>query len=217
MKAALPLRSIRPLIVDDHAATRLGHAVLLHRQPWVSQCLLARTGREGAALAAQHRPEVALLDVSNAGPFITAATGALHDAHPAVSIVLTSRCATQLGDEPERLGAVAFLPPGAGSDEILEAVRSAVLRTPRTRPTPAPDPAERLTDRERRLLSLISTGATNREIASELQLSADAVKKNASALYRKLGVRNRTEAARVAPRVLTATPDHESAQVRDDH
>ncbi|MEA2144938.1 MAG: hypothetical protein QOG59_525, partial [Solirubrobacteraceae bacterium] len=80
--AALPLRSIRPLIVDDHAATRLGHAVLLHRQPWVSQCLLARTSREAAEMAAQHRPEVALLDVSNTGPFIAAATEALHDAHP---------------------------------------------------------------------------------------------------------------------------------------
>ncbi|MEA2210680.1 MAG: hypothetical protein QOF83_628 [Solirubrobacteraceae bacterium] len=201
--AALPARSIRPLIVDDHAATRIGHAVLLRRQPWVSHCLMARNGLEGSQLASQHRPEVTLLDVSNAGPFITEATAALHAAHPGVSIVLTSRCSGNLGDEPERLGAVAFLPPGAGSDEILAAVKSAVLGAPHSRAASPPEPPERLSDRERRLLSLISTGATNREIASELQLSADAIKKNASAIYRKLGVRNRTEAARLAHRLLT--------------
>jgi two-component system response regulator DesR len=52
------------------------------------------------------------------------------------------------------------------------------------------------------LLVLISTGATNREIAQELNLGPDSVKKNASALYRKLGVRNRTEAAQRAIQML---------------
>jgi DNA-binding NarL/FixJ family response regulator len=59
-----------------------------------------------------------------------------------------------------------------------------------------------LTERERQLLTLISTGATNREIAGHLHLGPDAVKKNASALYRKLGVRNHTGAARLASQVL---------------
>jgi len=55
--------------------------------------------------------------------------------------------------------------------------------------------SEPLTERERELLTLISTGATNKEIARRLHLGPDSVKKNASSLYRKLGVRNRTEAA----------------------
>jgi two-component system response regulator DesR len=188
--------------VDDHAATRLGHAVLLHRQPWVSECLLARDGREGSELASRHRPDVALLDVSNAGPFIPSATEALRAAHPGMSIVLTSRCSTALREAPERLGAAAFVPPGAPSAEILAAIRSAVLRTPAPQGAPAAREPSSLSERERRLLHLISTGATNREIAGELALGPDAVKKNASALYRKLGVRNRTEAAQLAARLL---------------
>jgi two-component system response regulator DesR len=98
------------------------------------------------------------------------------------------------------MGAVAFLPPTARAPQILAAVRGAVLRT---RPLVAPaGEGATLSDRDRRLLELISTGATNREIASDLQLSDAAVKKNASALYRKLGVRNRTEAAQRAAELL---------------
>jgi DNA-binding NarL/FixJ family response regulator len=53
-----------------------------------------------------------------------------------------------------------------------------------------------LTQREAQVLRLLARGATNHEIAAELHLSPDAIKKYASAVYRKLGVRNRTEAAR---------------------
>jgi DNA-binding NarL/FixJ family response regulator len=45
---------------------------------------------------------------------------------------------------------------------------------------------------------LLASGVTNREIAAELHLSTEAIKKHASAIYRKLGVRNRTEASRRA-------------------
>jgi DNA-binding NarL/FixJ family response regulator len=81
-------------------------------------------------------------------------------------------------------------------------VRAAVLSLDAPAPLTLGDGAASLTERERQLLVLISTGATNREIARELNLGPDSVKKNASALYRKLGVRNRTEAARRAIQLL---------------
>jgi DNA-binding NarL/FixJ family response regulator len=49
---------------------------------------------------------------------------------------------------------------------------------------------------------LLGTGATNREIADRLHLGPDSIKKSATALYRKLGVRNRTEAAQRAASIL---------------
>jgi two-component system response regulator DesR len=62
-----------------------------------------------------------------------------------------------------------------------------------------------LSDRERQVLTLISTGATNNEIAEQLFLSPHTVKEHASALYRKLGVRNRAEAVQRGHRLgLTA-------------
>ena len=61
-----------------------------------------------------------------------------------------------------------------------------------------------LSDREREILVLLGTGLTNREIGERLHLGPDSVKKSATALYRKLGVRNRTEAAQRAATVLAA-------------
>jgi DNA-binding NarL/FixJ family response regulator len=187
----IPDGAIRPLIIDAHAGSRLGLAVLLQREPWVARCLLARNGREGAQLARRHRPEIALLDISDAGPFVASAVTALREAHPAIRTVLTSRCAKARTVAPQAVGAAAFLHPHADAEEIVTTVGAALIGLE----VQEPERIERLTERERQLLSLISTGATNKEIASRLHLGPDSVKKNASALYRKLGVRNRTEAA----------------------
>lgn len=54
------------------------------------------------------------------------------------------------------------------------------------------------------MLALLSTGATNREIAEVMHVGTETVKKHAHALYRKLGVRNRTEAAQRASDLLAA-------------
>jgi DNA-binding NarL/FixJ family response regulator len=194
----LPDGAITPLIVNRDDATRIGLAVLLQRQRWVGRCVLADDLSQALPLAQRHRPEVALLDISNAGPFAASMTSALHRSHPSVQIVLTSRCATSPSAPPHQLGAVSFLPPAAPSQEMVAAIRSAALSIdapPRAQDGVAP---AGLTDREHELLALISTGATNREIAVLLHLGPDSVKKCAAGLYRKLGVRNRTEAARRA-------------------
>ena len=62
-------------------------------------------------------------------------------------------------------------------------------------------PAFELTDREREVLDLMASGATNREIASSLYLSPNTVKEHTSGLFRKLDVRNRTEAVQRAQRL----------------
>jgi DNA-binding NarL/FixJ family response regulator len=62
-------------------------------------------------------------------------------------------------------------------------------------------PAPLLSEREREVLDLIADGRTNREIAAVLYLSPHTVKEHTSALYRKLGARNRAEAVQRAQRV----------------
>ena len=54
---------------------------------------------------------------------------------------------------------------------------------------------EPLTPREQEILELIAAGLTNREIAAQLVVSPETVKKHAGSVYGKLGVRGRTEAA----------------------
>ena len=62
-------------------------------------------------------------------------------------------------------------------------------------------PAAQFTESERQVLALVAKGATNREIAAELHLSPYTVKEYASALYRKLDVRNRLEAVQRAEKL----------------
>jgi two-component system response regulator DesR len=202
---ALPDSSVRALVIDSHAPSRIGLAALLQEQPWIERCLLAAGSEESVALARRHRPDVAILDISQTGPFAGSVTAMIRAAHPGVQILLTSRCRTSPGTSPASLGAVGFLPAGVSPEDVVDAVRTAVIGgEPLDLAAAAPAAGPELTDREREILFLLGTGKTNREIAERLHLGPDSVKKSATALYRKLGVRNRTEAAQRAATVLAA-------------
>lgn len=202
---ALPDSSVRAIVIDAHAPSRIGLATLLTEQPWIERCLLATSSDESVALTRAHRPDVAILDISQTGPFAASITAAIRAAHPGVQILLSSRCRTSAGAPIASLGAVGFLPAGVSGEDVVDAVRAAVLTgEPLELPVAAPAGGLALSDREREILVLLGTGATNREIAERLHLGPDSVKKSATALYRKLGVRNRTEAAQRAATVLAA-------------
>jgi DNA-binding NarL/FixJ family response regulator len=200
---ALPDSSVRAIVIDAHAPSRIGLAAMLEEQPWIERCLLAADSTESVNLTRRHRPDVAILDISQIGPFAGSITAAIREAHPGVQILLTSRCRTTPGASPASLGAIGFLPAGVSGEEVIDSVRAAVLSgEPLDLPVAAPAGGLALSDREREILLLLGTGKTNREIAERLHLGPDSVKKSATALYRKLGVRNRTEAARRAELVL---------------
>ena len=199
----LPDGSIQALVVDRHALTRIGLGVLLHRQPWVSRCLLAGDRDEAIALAERHRPDVAVVDVSDVGPFVSSYLAPLRTARPAMPLVLCTQCAP--GSRAKLLAAAGagLLTADASVQEVLGAVRAALI----AEQVPVELGAERadqLSEREREVLTLLCTGATNREIAAAMNVGTETVKKHAGALYRKLGVRNRTEAARRATTLLAA-------------
>lgn len=202
---ALPDSSVRALVIDAHAPSRIGLAALLDDQPWIENCLLASGSEESVALTRRHRPDVAILDISQTGPFAGSVTAMIREAHPGIQILLSSRCRTSPGAPPASLGAVGFLPAGISSEEVIDQVRAAVLGgEPLHFDAPAPVGGPDLSDREREILVLLGTGLTNREIGERLHLGPDSIKKSATALYRKLGVRNRTEAAQRAATVLAA-------------
>ena len=97
-------------------------------------------------------------------------------------------------------GATGFVPKDWPAADVVMAVRMVangmtVFGAP---DTPIPQP---LSAREQEVLELIARGATNQEIATTLALSPHTVKDHASALYRKLDVRNRSEAVRRAARL----------------
>lgn len=203
LPADLPAGSVQVLVVDPHPLTRIGLGVLLHRQPWVARCLLAAARDEAAVLAARHRPEVAVVDISDAGPFLGSYLAPLRSARPAMPLVLSSHYLPPKRAQLLAVGGAGLLTPDLSAEDVVRAIRAALVGD--TLPAPAaPRRSDELSEREREVLSLLCTGATNREIAAAMEVGIETVKKHAGALYRKLGVRNRTEAVQRAANLLAA-------------
>jgi two-component system response regulator DesR len=194
---------LRVLVVDDHEVVHWGFRLMLTQQPWVERCLSARTGAEALALVTRYEPHVALIDL-----FIGEESGAeiceqLRAAGPATRVLLCSGAGEISPQAARAAGASGFARKDWPARRIATAVRLVGLgRTVFDRQESDERPAAvGLSDRERSVLVLMAQGSTNPEIAAELHLSRHTVKEHTSAVYRKLGVRNRTEAVRRAQRL----------------
>jgi DNA-binding NarL/FixJ family response regulator len=191
------------LVVDDHDVVHWGFRLMLTEQPWVERCLSATTGREALALAHSYRPHVALVDL-----FIGEESGAeiceqLRAAEPITRVLLFSGAGEISPQAARAAGASGFAYKDWPAQRIATAVRLVGLGKtvfPRLEDRDHPG-AIGLSQRERAVLELMASGATNPEIAGSLHLSKHTVKEHTSAVYRKLGVRNRTEAVQRAQRL----------------
>jgi DNA-binding NarL/FixJ family response regulator len=164
----------------------------------------AHTGPEAVTMVTRYRPHVALVDL-----FIGEESGAevcerLVAAEPATRVLLFSGAGEISPQAARAAGASGFAYKDWPARKIAGAVRlvglgKTVFEAPRGdggRPG-----ALGLTERERAVLELMASGATNPEIGESLHLSRHTVKEHSSSVYRKLGVRNRTEAVQRAQRL----------------
>jgi len=201
LEVRLPEGSVLTLVCDAHTASRIGLGVMLNRQTWVSRCELAADRDEAVALTRRFKPDAAIVDVSDAGPFVASYIAPLRTARPAMAILLSSHCRLPAATPPSTAGALGLLSPGFSAEELTRTVASALVGDAPARLAKLL-PVGTLTERQRQVLELMSTGATNREIAAVMHVGPETVKKHAEAVYRKLGVRNRTEAAQRAAELL---------------
>jgi DNA-binding NarL/FixJ family response regulator len=193
-------RPLRVLIVDDHAVVQWGFKVLLGRQRWVERCVVASNPEEGIAAAERLKPHVALVDL-----FLGERSGAelceaIRGVSPDTRVLLISGVGWISPQAARTAGASGFVSKDWSADEVAMAVRM-VGKGMTVFGRQEEAPSTPLSAREREVLTLIASGATNREIAERLYLSPHTVKEHASSLYRKLGVKNRAEAARRAERL----------------
>jgi DNA-binding NarL/FixJ family response regulator len=193
-------RPLRVLIVDDHAVVQWGFKVLLGRQRWVDRCVVASDPEEALDAAERLQPDVALVDL-----FLGERSGAelceaIRGVSPQTRMLLISGIGWISPQAAKTAGASGFVSKDWSADEVAMAVRM-VGRGMTVFGRQEEGPATPLSSREREVLVLIASGATNREIAERLFLSPHTVKEHASSLYRKLGVKNRAEAARRAERL----------------
>ena len=193
-------RRLRVLLLDAHDVVHWGFKVLLGAEHWVERFIAAHTPDEAVELARRHAPHVALVDVTaTAGSFVEL-YARLKQASPATRVLLMSAGERISSRTARAAGVSGFVSKRRGAREIASAARMVglgmTLFEPESKAT-----RSLLTDREREVLELVAAGATNREIAGRLFLSPHTVKDHTSALYRKLGARNRAEAILRAQRL----------------
>ena len=206
-------RPISVLIVDDHPVVRRGLRVLLEVQDGIEVAGEAGDGATALALAAEHAPDVILLDLKLPGMDGIAVLGELRDRDSAARVlVLTSATEPASASLAVRSGAAGVLYKDVDPDALVRAIRSvhdghlllareAAGSLVRSAGTWGPGAAlETLTSREREVLAELTKGRSNREIARALGVSEKTVKAHVSSVLAKLGVQDRTQAALLAVR-----------------
>ena len=199
---------IRVLLVDDHTMLRqsLRRSLVDAGIEVVGE---AANGYDGVKLAEQHRPDVALLDVSMPVMDGIEATRQIKARAPEVQVVvLTMHAEGDLRAEARRAGAVGFLVKDCTLDEIVDTItRAAQSDEPLStevasglldevqKGNPAGADEETLiTKREIEVLQLVAEGATTSEVGDRLFISIKTVKNHLSSIYRKLDAHDRTQA-----------------------
>ncbi len=191
--------STRILVVDDHDVVHWGFRLLLERQSWVESCAAATNGKDALVEAARTKPHVALVDLFLAGESGAEVAEELRRVHPDLRVLLISGAGRISPAVARAAGASGFVSKDWGAADVVRAVRMVALGQEVFIQTSEQGEAQ-LTAREREVVSHISRGETNAEIAEVLYLSPHTVKEHTSAIYRKLGVRNRAQAVKAAQR-----------------
>lgn len=189
--------ALRVLVVDDHDVVHWGFRLLLDRQPWVERCEGASGIEEAVEVAARVRPDVALVDLLLGTDSGADACAEIRRVSPNTKVLLISGTGRLSPSVARAAGAAGFISKDMDVADVAKALRLVAMGSEVFTGTGAGDTVG-LSAREHEVLSLLATGATNREIADRLFLSLNTVKEYTSAIYRKLGVKNRTEAVRSA-------------------
>ena len=201
---------ISVLIVDDHPVVRRGLRVLLDVAGGIEVAGEAGDGDTALALAAEHTPDVILLDLKLPGVDGIAVLGALKARDSTARVlVLTSATEPALASLALRSGAAGVIYKDVDPDALVRAIRSVhdghLLLAPGAAGTllRAASPGaglDALTSREREVLAELTHGRSNREIARALRIAEKTVKTHVSSVLAKLGVQDRTQAALLAVR-----------------
>jgi DNA-binding NarL/FixJ family response regulator len=196
-------KAIRILTADDHALLRQGIASLVEIEPDMELVAQASTGREAIEQFRRHRPDITLMDLQMPDISGIEAIIAIRSEFPDARIVVLT---TYAGDvqvvRALKAGARGYLLKGNVHTDLLETIRAVHAGRKRVAPEVAAELAmhtteDELTARELEILKLIAKGNANKEIAAQLAVAEDTVKKHVTSILEKLGANDRTHAVTI--------------------
>jgi two-component system, NarL family, response regulator LiaR len=201
---------VRILIVDDHAVVRSGIRAYLETQPGLEIVAEAGSGQDAVRLAAEHVPDVALMDLVMPGMDGVEATRQVRRVSPRTQVVvLTSYHQDEHIFPALRAGAISYVLKDINMPDLARTIRLAAAGEAVLHPKVAArviqelhgsrlaavNPFTELTDREMEVLRLVAEGLSNAEIAARLVLGETTVKGHVSNILSKLHLAGRTQAA----------------------
>ena len=208
------MSKIRLLLVDDHQIVRAGLRMLFLAEKDMEIVGEAGSGEEAIQAVRELKPDVVIMDVAMPGMSGIEATRRIKEADPDVAVLaLTMYEDEQYFFEMLSAGALGYIPKRAAPDDLISAVRVVSQGNVFLYPTMAkllvddflqrmgPGSArtlERLTPRERQVLTYIAQGYTNQEIAEALEISVKTVDRHRENIMRKLNLHNRVELVKYA-------------------
>lgn len=203
MTGSMAADPIRVLLADDQALVRGALAALLNLEEDIEVVAQAGDGAQVAALAVEHRVQVALLDIQMPGTDGLTAATQLRQRLPDCKVLMVTTF-----DRPGYLraafdaGASGFLVKDAPSADLAAAVRrvhaGGRMLDPALAATSLLNGANPLTEREREVLGRAQSGTPVAQIAAGLHLSVGTVRNHLSSAIGKTGASNRIEAAHLA-------------------
>lgn len=205
---------IRVVVVDDHPLFRKGLVDAVQEEPGIQVCGEASTIASALAVVAAQAPDVAIVDLSLGDESGLDLIAALVKTHPDVRLLVLSGHDERVhADRALKAGALGYVMKDKAATELLAAIRRVaagksyvsaetaerILTTlGGSRRPAAQSPLDRLSDRERQVLTLMGRGVGTREIAAELALSVKTIESHYAHIKEKLGIQNARELMRVA-------------------
>lgn len=220
-------RYVRIGLVTEHPIFRTGVTEAIGTTGNLAVVAHGRSMQDAVEMASDETLDILLLEIEAPGIGVDAVRSICQRAGTAKVVVLTAVDDEVMIIDALRLGARGYILKvitGADLISAIEAVhRGEYYITPalasrvvprllaRVETQTASKHLHNLTSRERQVLTHLSSGLTNREIALKLGLSVKTVKQHKTLLFAKIGVRNRVEATAIMHEVHTGDPARESS------
>jgi DNA-binding NarL/FixJ family response regulator len=197
-------------IVEDNAVIRKTFRQWIEAAPEFSCVCTCASAEEALAEVPRHQPDVVLMDIHLPGESGIACTARLKQRLPALQVIIVTVYRNhELIFQALQAGACGYLLKRSSPEELLKAVAEVraggapmtseiarmVVEAFQKKPLNTTS-ADGLTQRESEILSLLSEGLSNKEIAMRVEISYDTVRAHLRRIYEKLHVRGRTEAVK---------------------